>query len=228
MALSSLPNFIHFPNSFSISNSNNLNVASIHSTTNSYLPPPLSAKRRPSLCVKCHGSPELENKDDDDDDPLETINKLYKGIKKKDIADLSNVIANRRPDIFNSIPFLQTNLKMWSLMSNIIKGLQDSLVFSVQPTTKDGSMVGIKWKVGWHKPLMESKEGVSIHSHHSYVGKLLIGNFEMLLDPLLQLGPMKTMKWIEASKSKERRIASLCLGFFLLLVSLFCLQFSVR
>ncbi|XP_038883270.1 uncharacterized protein LOC120074268 isoform X2 [Benincasa hispida] len=206
MALSSLPNFIHFPNSFSISNSNNLNVASIHSTTNSYLPPPLSAKRRPSLCVKCHGSPELENKDDDDDDPLETINKLYKGIKKKDIADLSNVIANRRPDIFNSIPFLQTNL----------------------PTTKDGSMVGIKWKVGWHKPLMESKEGVSIHSHHSYVGKLLIGNFEMLLDPLLQLGPMKTMKWIEASKSKERRIASLCLGFFLLLVSLFCLQFSVR
>lgn len=37
---------------------------------------------------------------------------------------------------------------MWNMVSNIIRGLQDSLVFSVQPTTKDGSMVGIKWRVG--------------------------------------------------------------------------------
>ena len=38
--------------------------------------------------------------------------------------------------------------KMRKLASHIIKGLQENLVFSIQPTTKDGSMVGIIWKVG--------------------------------------------------------------------------------
>ncbi|TYK13002.1 uncharacterized protein E5676_scaffold255G006000 [Cucumis melo var. makuwa] len=121
-ALSSLQNFIHFPTSFSISsNSRNLNAAASFHTTinnNSYLPPqPLSTKRRrrPSLCVQCHGggSFSMKNQDDNDDndeDPLETINKVYKSIKKKDVIDLANVIADQRPDIMDSIPFLGTSL----------------------------------------------------------------------------------------------------------------------
>ncbi|XP_011658121.1 uncharacterized protein LOC105435947 isoform X2 [Cucumis sativus] len=156
MAFSSLQNFIRIPTSLiSIPNSKNLNAAASFHTTinNSYLPPQLlsTKRRRPaaSLCIQCHGGGFFSMDDDDSSDnegPLETINKVYKSIKKKDVAKLANVIADQRPDIVDSIPFLRTRLKMRKLASHIIKGLQENLVFSIQPTTKDGSMVGIIWK----------------------------------------------------------------------------------
>lgn len=109
MAVYSLANSIHFhiPNTFSNSTSNNLNATT---SLSSCVPPALSVNRRGSLCVKCRGSAKPENKNHDENDPLETIDKLYKTIKKKDIVELSNVIADQHPHIFDSIPFLQTNL----------------------------------------------------------------------------------------------------------------------
>lgn len=109
MAFSSLPNFIHFPTSISISNS---------SLPPPSLPPssPLSAKRRGSLCVKCHGGgPDPEKKDNGHEkDPLETIAELYKGIKNKDVAHLADVIDDQYPNVARSIPFLRTNPYLFS------------------------------------------------------------------------------------------------------------------
>ena len=120
MAFSSLQNFIRIPTSLiSIPNSKNLNAAASFHTTinNSYLPPQLlsTKRRRPaaSLCIQCHGGGFFSMDDDDSSDnegPLETINKVYKSIKKKDVAKLANVIADQRPDIVDSIPFLRTRL----------------------------------------------------------------------------------------------------------------------
>ncbi|XP_022926629.1 uncharacterized protein LOC111433705 isoform X1 [Cucurbita moschata] len=169
LAFSSAPSFVHFP--ISISNSNILNVPSLPTTNNSRPSPAPSAKRRASLSVKCHGG----DAEPDKKDPFETIDKLYKDIKNEHIAPFQP--KSRKPNF----------------ISNFINALQKRIIFLVQPTN-DGPMVGVKWRVGWHKPLMVWDNGVGIHFHQSYVGKLLISNLENLLDPVLRLAP-KTLTY---------------------------------
>ncbi|XP_023003408.1 uncharacterized protein LOC111497027 isoform X2 [Cucurbita maxima] len=169
LAFSSAPSFIHFP--ISISNSNILNAPSLPTTNNPRPSPAPSAKRRASLSVKCHGG----DAEPDKEDPFETIDKLYKDIKNEHFAPFQP--KSRKPNF----------------VSNFIESLQKRIIFLVQPTN-DGSTVGVKWRVGWHKPLMVWDNGVGIHFHQSYVGKLLISNLENLIGPVLRLAP-KTLTY---------------------------------
>ncbi|XP_022133159.1 uncharacterized protein LOC111005830 [Momordica charantia] len=131
----------------------------------------------------------------------------------------------------NSNPFfriLPARLLMSVYASRLVNSLKNSLVFSVQPTTDGGSNVGVKWKLGWEKIVVTLGKGINVTSQNSFGGKLLLGNLETIMDPLVQLMP-NLMNSNLAAEEKLKKIAiSLCVGFFLLVLSLFFFQFSVR
>ncbi|XP_022926631.1 uncharacterized protein LOC111433706 [Cucurbita moschata] len=142
------------------------------------------------------------------------------------------VIADELPDAYNSIPAIRVFraiLSMLEFFSHISKTFVNSLKFTAKPTTKNGSMAGVKWKLGWQRTLMTLGKGIDIQSHHIYVGKLLIGNMERIMDASVQQKPIEEeQKDLNLEPSKKRRAAPLYLGFFFFVLSLFFFQFSVR
>ncbi|XP_023518451.1 uncharacterized protein LOC111781941 isoform X2 [Cucurbita pepo subsp. pepo] len=234
MAFSSSTNIIHLPISISPSNSssNSNNYNSAASLYTRRCPPP-AAKHQRYLCVKCNGSNKswVPGKDDNDNDKtLKRVHKLYEVIKNKNMNQVYEVIADELPDAYNSIPAIRVFraiLPVLEFFSHISKTFVNSLKFTAKPTTKNGSMAGVKWKLGWQRTLMTLGKGIDIQSHHIYVGKLLIGNMERIMDASVQQKPIEE-KDLNLEPPKKRRAAPLYLGFFFFVLSLFFFQFSVR
>ncbi|KAK7303375.1 hypothetical protein RJT34_14279 [Clitoria ternatea] len=59
----------------------------------------------------------------------------------------------------------------------------------VKPTPLEGMNVGIQWKFEWNDINVPLGKDFSLHIHHTYHGKAVIRNIEILMKPLLQLEP---------------------------------------
>ncbi|KAH0713995.1 hypothetical protein KY290_006861 [Solanum tuberosum] len=82
---------------------------------------------------------------------METVQKLYKALKNKNLIELSDIIGEECRCISNVASSLQTfygKEQVIDFFKSIIKLLGNNFEIVFKPTTHDGTDVGVAWKLG--------------------------------------------------------------------------------
>ncbi|KAI3456539.1 hypothetical protein Pfo_013202 [Paulownia fortunei] len=123
---------------------------------------------------------------------LETVLKLYEGIKNRNIYELSDIIAEECLCVSNFVSAFQLLLgkkQVLSFFSYLMKNLGNNIEFVVQQTLDDGMVVGVSWKLEWSKVPLPLGKGFSFYMCHVYQGKVMIKNVEIFMEPILRIEP---------------------------------------
>ncbi|XP_047323112.1 uncharacterized protein LOC124926842 [Impatiens glandulifera] len=114
---------------------------------------------------------------------LETVLKLYTAIRKRNIIDISDIIAKECRCISNLISSPQKfngKQQVLNFFNSLMMSLGNSNIeFVVQPTIQDGLTIGVSWKLECKNTHIPVGEGFSFHICHVYQGKVVIRNVEM-------------------------------------------------
>ncbi|WMV53027.1 hypothetical protein MTR67_046412 [Solanum verrucosum] len=126
---------------------------------------------------------------------METVQKLYKALKNKNLIELSDIIGEECRCISNVASSLQTfygKEQVIDFFKSIIKLLGNNnfeIVF--KPTTHDGTDIGVAWKLECSDTHIPIVKGFGFYHCHYYKGRMMIRNVEMIMEPLLQIEPLR-------------------------------------
>ncbi|KAK6774893.1 hypothetical protein RDI58_025894 [Solanum bulbocastanum] len=157
----------------------------------------VSSKRNCLLYpLKCNKSDNSENNNPEEDPKaMETVQKLYKALKNKNLIELSDIIGEECRCISNVASSLQTfygKEQVIDFFKSIIKLLGNNnfeIVF--KPTTHDGTHVGVAWELECSDTHIPIVKGFGFYHCHYYKGRMMIRNVEMIMEPLLQIEPLR-------------------------------------
>ncbi|XP_042514906.1 uncharacterized protein LOC122089328 [Macadamia integrifolia] len=164
---------------------------------------------------------------EDDHRALETVLKLYKAIKNRNLRELSDVIGDECRCVCNFVSFLHLfhgKEQVLEFFSFLLGSLGKNVEIIVKPTVHDGLTVGVQWKLEWKTIQIPLGKGISFHTMHVYQGKVLIKSIEMFMEPLLNIEPfrLKLMGFVMSFldiigpnaiiKGKERKLLYITLG----------------
>ncbi|KAL8461588.1 hypothetical protein ACS0TY_032897 [Phlomoides rotata] len=148
--------------------------------------------RRADVAVACSGNDGPQARDEHG--ALEAVLKLYDAIKKKNVNELSDIIAEECLCVSNFVSAFQPFLgkkQVLAFFSYLMKNLGNNLQFVVQQTVDDGMVVAVSWKLEWNKAPLHLGKGFSLYTCHVYQGKVMIKNVEIFLEPILQIEPVR-------------------------------------
>ncbi|CAL5183986.1 unnamed protein product [Lathyrus oleraceus] len=135
--------------------------------------------------------------EDDDDEALDAVMKLYSAFKNKNMQELSEILADECRCVCNFFSFFQAfqgKTQVLEFFSNMIRLFGDNIQIVVKPTLHDGMNVGVHWKFEWNTIHVPLGKGFSFHICQTYRGKAVIKNIEMFMEPLLLLEPFMRLK----------------------------------
>ncbi|KAL5729765.1 hypothetical protein ACHQM5_002668 [Ranunculus cassubicifolius] len=125
---------------------------------------------------------------------LDAVNKLYSAIKQRNLGELSNVIGDECRCVCNFIPYFHLfhgKKEVLELFSQLMRYMGQNIEFVVQPTLHNGMTVSVKWKLVWDKTHVPLGAGFSFYVCHTYNGKVVIKNMEMLMEPIFHIEPLR-------------------------------------
>ncbi|KAL6494196.1 hypothetical protein OROGR_030996 [Orobanche gracilis] len=155
----------------------------------------LSSDRQRGLSlITFDGNKNSEPVEEENDQALDAVMKLYSAFKNKNINELSEILADECRCVCGFLSFFQTfqgKTQVLEFFSSLISMLGDNVQIVVKPTLHDGMNVGVQWKFEWKKILVPLGKGFSFHICQSYQGKAVISNIELFMEPLLYLKPFR-------------------------------------
>ncbi|KAB5519086.1 hypothetical protein DKX38_023405 [Salix brachista] len=116
---------------------------------------------------------------EEDNPAVETVLKLYKAIKNKNIREMSDIIGD------------ECRCQVLDFFKILIKFLGNNFEFVVQPTFHDGLHVGVAWRLNWSKTHVPFGKGFSFYVLQVYQGRIIIRNVEMFMEPILHIEPFR-------------------------------------
>ncbi|KAJ6300854.1 hypothetical protein OIU76_021620 [Salix suchowensis] len=130
---------------------------------------------------------------EEDNPAVETVLKLYKAIKNKNIREMSDIIDDECRCVCNffSSQSFQGKQQVLDFFKILIKFLGNNFEFVVQPTFHDGLNVGVAWRLNWSKTHVPIGKGFSFHVLQVYQGRIIIRNVEMFMEPILHIEPFR-------------------------------------
>ncbi|KAF8409664.1 hypothetical protein HHK36_005743 [Tetracentron sinense] len=131
---------------------------------------------------------------EEDGRALETVLGLYNAINERNIRKLSDVIGEECSGVSNFISFIQHfhgKKQVLGFFSSLMRNMGKHIEFSVQSTLQDGMNVCVSWKLEWEKTHVPLGKGFSFYVCHMYQGKVVIRNMEMIMEPLLNIEPLR-------------------------------------
>ncbi|KAL2341363.1 hypothetical protein Fmac_009303 [Flemingia macrophylla] len=131
-------------------------------------------------------NPESEG---EDDQALDAIMKLHSSFKNKKTHELSQDERQRVSNFLSFLEDFQGRTQVLEFFSYLTSIFGNNIQIVVKPTPQHGLSVGLQWKFDWDKIDVPLGKGFSLHINHTYHGKALIRNIEMLMEPLLHLQP---------------------------------------
>nr|GMD92971.1 Galectin-9 like [Ipomoea batatas] len=129
-----------------------------------------------------------------DDRAMETVLRLYRAIRQKNMDEVSDLIGEECRCISNFVYRFQAfhgKKQVLEFFSSLIKCLGNNIEFVVQPSLHDGMDVSISWKLECTKTHAPLGKGFSFIMCHLYQGKVTIRNVEMFIEPLLHMEPLR-------------------------------------
>ncbi|KAL5097485.1 hypothetical protein RYX36_001812 [Vicia faba] len=112
--------------------------------------------------------------EDDDDEALDAVMKLYSSFKNKNMQELSDILADECRCVCNFFSFFQTfqgKSQVLEFFSNMIRLFGDNIQIVVKPSLHDGMNVGVHWKFEWNTIHVPLGKGFSFHICQTYRGK---------------------------------------------------------
>ncbi|KAJ6426191.1 hypothetical protein OIU84_026719 [Salix udensis] len=130
---------------------------------------------------------------EEDNPAVETVLKLYKAIKNKNIREMSDIIGDECRCVCNFFSFqsFQGKQQVLDFFKILIKFLGNNFEFVVQPTFHDGLHVGVAWRLNWSKTHVPIGKGFSFYVLQVYQGRIIIRNVEMFMEPILHIEPFR-------------------------------------
>ncbi|KAK7332397.1 hypothetical protein VNO80_29148 [Phaseolus coccineus] len=176
----------------------------------------------------------------EDNQTLETVMNFYSAFKNKRTHELS---ADERQRVTNFLSFFETfqgRTRVLEFLSYLTTVFGNNIQIILKPTAHDGLNVGFRWRFDWDKIQLPLWKGFSLHISHTYHGKAVIRNIEMLIEPLSHLKPfeLKTKVglgefmekigsfMVSGSRNKAKRILSLVLAVMSLAAFLFFMKLA--
>ncbi|KAJ6426190.1 hypothetical protein OIU84_026719 [Salix udensis] len=132
---------------------------------------------------------------EEDNPAVETVLKLYKAIKNKNIREMSDIIGDECRCVCNFFSFqsFQGKQQVLDFFKILIKFLGNNFEFVVQPTFHDGLHVGVAWRLNWSKTHVPIGKGFSFYVLQVYQGRIIIRNVEMFMEPILHIEPFRVV-----------------------------------
>ncbi|KAL1560030.1 hypothetical protein AAHA92_10296 [Salvia divinorum] len=164
---------------------------------------------------------------------LEAVLKLYEAIKKKNVNQLSEIIAEECSCFVSAFQPYLGKKQVMDFFSSLMKYLGNNIEIVVQKTSDEGMVIGVSWKLVWKKVPLHLGKGFSFYTCHVYHGKVMIRNVEMFLEPILDMEPLRleliTLVMAAIDKlnpqlklKKRARKAIILLFFLLFLAAIVC------
>ncbi|XP_043693190.1 uncharacterized protein LOC122643652 [Telopea speciosissima] len=172
---------------------------------------------------------------EDDNRALETVHKLYKAIKNRNLRELSDVIGDECRCVCNFVSFLHLfhgKQQVLEFFSFLLGSLGKNVEIIVRPTMHEGMTVGVQWRLEWKTTHWPLGKGITFHTMHVYQGKVTIKSIEMFMEPLLNIEPtrLKLMGFVMSLsdkigsniiiKEKGKKILYITIGALLIFVLL--------
>ncbi|KAL6332768.1 hypothetical protein AAG906_015030 [Vitis piasezkii] len=151
----------------------------------------LRRKRLPPV-VSC--SSESTGPREEDNRALEAVQKLYTAIKNKNVKEVSDVIGDECRCFCNFISASQPfhgKKQALEFFDHLMKILGDHASIRFSFTMHDGMAVGVTWRLEWKNNPVPLGTGFSYYVCQEYRGRVVIKNVNMLMDPLIHLGPLR-------------------------------------
>ncbi|XP_055816129.1 uncharacterized protein LOC129885744 [Solanum dulcamara] len=156
----------------------------------------VSSKRNYLLYpLKCNARDDSENNPEEGQKAVETVQKLYNALKKKNLNELSDIIGEECRCISNVASSLQTfygKEQVIDFFNSMIKLFgANNFEFIVHPTIHDGTHVGVAWELTCSDTHIPIGKGFGFYYCHYYKGQMMIRNVEIFMEPLLQIEPIR-------------------------------------
>ncbi|XP_019174325.1 PREDICTED: uncharacterized protein LOC109169876 isoform X2 [Ipomoea nil] len=137
------------------------------------------------LPVACKNLNDSEGSERDEERAMETVLRLYRAIRQKNMDEVSDLIGEECRCISNFVYRFQA-------------------FHGKKPSLHDGMDVSISWKLECTKTHAPLGKGFSFIMCHLYQGKVTIRNVEMFMEPLLHMEPLRLKMMSQLMNAKEK------------------------